>query len=1013
MSAAHSTTASALMLPVGTHTPTLSLPVQQIPLQQLRIGKTGDPVFMQAQWDKYHQVHVILEKEIERYYHGRKIHSVKLETGVIVTTLFDSDPLRTRPPRYRLCTDSILEVYFKEEPSPSPTASLPAIVNNVDQLIDQLYNAHRNGNWEEVQRLHKAIRQRYKDLAAEEHDAAQILSIKVLQLQLYPVPRRFYVLCQKDSLLCEKLQLHLLCECGIYDDDSISRPAQEKTVASQLDDIAFDATTETMRTHLSNHGGYLIKDYKPFCQDYGTYVLSVLRCLQFGLLIAGVVVPALTSVNITGWFTVMQSAANYNNPSWSDPYAKAMNFVASRCEAGTRQQLLETPSTETELPEPLDGPLYRQFKHLLQETLDRAGVYGGLTVAFCNRSGRLKWVCKDHVEPSVNGKSLLDSLETVVSAMKGVSLDRSTRELNIDLTTNNKADKKAMRALYKALIAAPGVKAATIQLGPSTSESEFDKIVKALGIANVPLITLDGDRVDKGSDSWYKRVLRLMVNKRCRALHLIGFPGFFDNSLDVDIERSYQLQSLHLDFSIDLDRHIAQLKNMLHHCPALKQLTIRSLYNSAHQMTIRSALPRLQHITMISPAFTAVVAMSKDDDDALTHTIEIQATDNGLPELHRPPHDHLAICPHLSVLRLDCSPRSQGFLEIWLANLVAVCPQLHLFDFNIALERFSTVVDSLGNPSNTQRILRLRSLPSEHKVTMVVDYGKNPPTIHSKVEMARSQGSNNDLKEILRSYGSHVQFLAANDLFDDALLNALLSSIESEGFSKLRQLAIDPTGLQNISSLQTAVEDSPDLKLTLSFSNLQESDRRVKALAIIALLGGHAEGLTLRGEGTSLDWISAIDLKRSQFQNLRHLKIALGDRLSIDGLAWTAVKLLISRPEPGTAAGVVVPLQSFSISNCDLSSARWKLLFQTLDFSTLQCLSVEDTNFGEVEMKTLIKTLPEPSIYQHVLERGTLAPLSELFLKGTVIADARNRRALNTLETRLLKIVPGMRIIID
>ncbi|KAF8976230.1 hypothetical protein BGZ52_008181, partial [Haplosporangium bisporale] len=252
---------------------------------------------------------------------------------------------------------------------------------------------------------------------------------------LYPVPRRFFVVLQNKHKLFEHLQLHLLCECGVYDDELGPALEEEKTAPSEVKsdfgsaDDDHPTVGSLTRTHLSNHGGYEVKEPTTLCKQLRSHLLLVLKFLHYSAIFAGIVVPALASINVSGWFTTAQSFINYNNQSWSEPWLKTINYVAGFSDGDVFLKEDEIDLTKDDIPKAIDYPEYRQFK-LQLEKLDPDKVYANLIPIFCNRSGRLKYVCKDHDDEKLKGKGLFDRLDTLGNA---IVLNRAKGELTFKL----------------------------------------------------------------------------------------------------------------------------------------------------------------------------------------------------------------------------------------------------------------------------------------------------------------------------------------------------------------------------------------------------------------------------------------------------------------------------------------------------------------------------------------------------------------------------------------------------
>jgi hypothetical protein len=106
----------------------------------------------------------------------------------------------------------------------------------------------------------------------------QAIITQTYELHEYPIPRLFVVL-PKDSSrwdqlnpFANKFRLYFLCECGEH----------TKSINSNI----------PHHIHLAKHEGYDIAQPTEFFQQYGSYVLTILRMFKFGISVAGVVIPA-------------------------------------------------------------------------------------------------------------------------------------------------------------------------------------------------------------------------------------------------------------------------------------------------------------------------------------------------------------------------------------------------------------------------------------------------------------------------------------------------------------------------------------------------------------------------------------------------------------------------------------------------------------------------------------------------------------------------------------------------
>ncbi|KAG0270288.1 hypothetical protein BGZ95_001758, partial [Linnemannia exigua] len=143
----------------------------------------------------------------------------------------------------------------------------------VKQLQEQVLN-----NQKEM----KHLQLRALDQLAVLQSRVQAVLTQTYELHEYPIPRLFVVLPQDPSgwdtanPFSNKFRLYFLCECGEH----------TKSINSK--------TKIPHRIHLAKHEGYEINQPSEFFHQYGSYVLTILKMLKFGITVAGVALPVLS-----------------------------------------------------------------------------------------------------------------------------------------------------------------------------------------------------------------------------------------------------------------------------------------------------------------------------------------------------------------------------------------------------------------------------------------------------------------------------------------------------------------------------------------------------------------------------------------------------------------------------------------------------------------------------------------------------------------------------------------------
>ncbi|KAF9945306.1 hypothetical protein BGZ72_001493 [Mortierella alpina] len=992
---------------------------QPTPVQHFRVGTDGAVIPVEAEWDKQLQQFCFRVDELQHHLGVQVDHVKRAETGAYVNRLRYNDVI-CEPSKYPVST-GILEVYTNAKQSPSRSINDDYESSKVIELIDRLHGhihaASRAGLKANAAEYQIGLEQHYPALIHHQSDAANITAVKTRELLLYPVPRRFFVVLRHKSRLLKTplfrhLQLHLLCECGIYDDE-LDSVLEESTVPADIhsalevtnDDDALGPT----RTHLSSHPGYRIKEPTAFCKDLGSHLLPVLKFLHYSAIFAGIVVPALASVNVSGWFTVAQSFVNYNNTSWSEPWLKTLDYVAGLCELQVHLREDESELTKDDIPRAIEYPEYRQYQiHL--DTLDPRKVYGNLIPVFCNRTGRLKYVCKSHDDDPVRAED--NSFKYLRTLGNTVVLNRSKGEVTFKMDSATTTTK----TFYRYLMATPSIRKVNINLGPGMTADDFKVLRKMLTEANIDNIGLNATDIVARPRPCYMEILKLMINHRCQSMTLTGFKEFYSQISGTKSIATTRLKSLSLLCRIQTSQW-GKLSMILKLCPTLRTLTISSSYSDLFFDNIRSELSHLKRLEFTDVTYQTVIRTSKNSFQQTVYTTELVIKNpcdlSSLPK---------GIYSHLALLKLHWLPEPDGHLKAWLANIVRGCPRLLTLDLRVPLWHFLTWVTLLSGNFKTvntrnatldsRRMVRLQSAEEDHDVTMTIRFIGNNPGFDIKVEMTGTQQSNPALDALFRSHGPFIRSLVASHLFDDTLAQTIAESFQERG-SKLELLNIDPSGLTDIKYLQDIVDQSPSLKeFNLSFSSLENSRQLDLAKECYRRYGNRLTGLLLRGSEQSSHWITNAIPLRSEFTAIRDFEISFeeGRGQFREEAELSQFLQFISSPGPVMVAPPPFkPLHSISLSNCEPTQEQWNRILFALDLGALRYLSVRDTNFDAQEMDWLIGRLPKPTA---ILKRNwSPPPLNELVIKNTTLVKDIQRLA--QLETKLLLRAPGIRVIID
>ncbi|GJJ71470.1 hypothetical protein EMPS_03820 [Entomortierella parvispora] len=989
-----------------------------LPSQRLQISGDGNDFFiMKTAWDSTQRTPYVAMDMIEAHCRGYTVRSVTTSDNISVDFL-RVDGVLYEPLRIPYTKDVLmLKLIKKTGLDLERDGSLTEVLKFMEQRTRALLHEIMEQNSTNADILRTEIAENMAFIRGHPADAAKIAAPKLEELLLYPVPRYFYLRLRKKNIFRETLQMYLLCECGIYhhvddddvntqgfyscDNDSGSCPMelQSTRISDRRPSLNKDtvAKDDALMIHLSNHPGYRIVKAPEFFQKHHSYVQNVMLFLRCSVMLAGIVVPGLASIGQSAWYSTVQACMNYNNPSFSEPFLSAMEYVVKTMSV---EQELKSWDHTTDLNELFlfDDSEYKQFAEFLNK-LDTHKENGYLIATFCPRTGHLRWLCRDHAPLSKKGEQRVNFLEEVVRK-HGKYLTyfhRATGELRIPVLPVETTSQ-----LYKALEQAPGITKVVATLTPNTTQRDFEALIKTLEKSSTPIICLDGKLAGKKTGSWSSSVFDVMSNDRCQTLQVIGFKDFFKNiSMRKRVVCPIWFKSLDLQCDLESEQQ-SELIKVLTHCRALLYLTIKTTYKTKLREAICETLPCLQRLTVtdLDDKNSTILRFSKNDNGITTYIIEIHARD-GIPLLDS------STLLYLTRLRLDNQNELDQVFHDRLDSLIQASPKLQTIHLQLPLRQFGPLakflekefkkeINSNGVTDNVRHI-HLRSLKDEHTVWMKASF-QGHKIVHNDIEVemtanCNGKDKNSHLGEFFQLYGSYVRLLILNSSMDDALLQAYITSIANDS-PELSVLSVDCSGLSiddGVEQFQRVLDCSLGLEtFALSPTSFESQDKQTIVKRFIELYGTRITNLSLNGRGSSA-LLSEETIDRAQLMKLQHLAVDFLDETSVTSQAVDKILRLVSAPTTSD----LPPLRSVSVCHCRFSPREWEQILTGLDLRRIEALSFKATNFGPAEMKALVRKIPNP----------TNLPLSELDIRKTPAANYERRAPLETeLRLRLPKI---------
>lgn len=432
------------------------------------------------------------------------------------------------------------------------------------------------------------------------------------ELHEYPIPRLFVILPEKKldskgksffdtfkgrNLFQEKFRLYFLCECGDRKkgDEHYNHHVLDTSGPGKMDE------KHPERIHLADHEGYEISRPKKFFEQYGRYVLSVLRVLQVCVYAASVIAPPV--VHLVTELDMFARVAEAVTKNTLDAVDVSIEYLRTNL---SQEGLLSSPELEgnpgqdadesANSLKALEGADLRQLDTFLRNK-DKDKILGNL-YRITTPKGHVKWVCLEHYRFSYQAMIMS-------SFLRAVQLNRGLYEPYLC---------KVTIALPTFIVAKDFVdhleeQGSTINELDVTLQwvfdtSELHKIVKSICRSNIRILQLDlSDRnnripYEKATDR-YRPLLDLFGNMNLQSLSLRGIISFGFRTVDLpEHEPPSRLRTYHHLNGIG-DKDIDRISNILWHCPNLVDLRLGSDLGSRVDDQLCQAIKSLNHLEVL------------------------------------------------------------------------------------------------------------------------------------------------------------------------------------------------------------------------------------------------------------------------------------------------------------------------------------------------------------------------------------------------------------------------------
>ncbi|KAF9359774.1 hypothetical protein BGX34_008159 [Mortierella sp. NVP85] len=390
----------------------------------------------------------------------------------------------------------------------------------------------------------------------------QALLTQTYELHEYPIPRLFIVLPDNESswnpldFLSNKFRIYFLCECGEH----------TKSINSKI----------PHHIHLAKHEGYDIARPKEFFQQYGTYVLTILRMLKFCISLAGVAVPAVSLLVRDDVMFKASSSLKMLVGNIQSGMDQVMKYIEKSSD--DKDGVIDRSSEQMDANEALEGADLRQLESFLR-IKDKNRVLGNL-YRIVTGEGHVKWVCIDHYRENYHEKAAEEFCNTVKS-LHG-EFDENTGRAQVELTSRLQAEQ-----FYLALEKARSIYELKIHLWWETTQSDFKRLRDTVAISNVGVLELDlasyylkkqdGPTRDiLNRNQRYDPILEIMRDRSIQSFTIRGPQNLFKRSSL--LSRNGDFPNLrHLGISLfQLREDIPSVRRLIANAPNFSSLAIET-----------------------------------------------------------------------------------------------------------------------------------------------------------------------------------------------------------------------------------------------------------------------------------------------------------------------------------------------------------------------------------------------------------------------------------------------------
>ncbi|KAF9103165.1 hypothetical protein BGX27_010698 [Mortierella sp. AM989] len=465
---------------------------------------------------------------------------------------------------------------------------------NMDSLYTEMMK-HRELQQQmvEMQQSIFGMQQHALDRLALIKSKIQAILVQNLQWHECPIPRLFIVLPRDGGGSSNgrsgggnsspKFRLHFLCECGEH----------TKSAGSKL----------SHHIHVTEHPGYSIESHTEFFKHYGSYVLSLLQMLKYGISVKGLTVPALQPARKTA--AKNDGEVDIFNHNHLEPRINKaieyMQFLSKNGHlgpsAGYNQRVDDFQA--------LDSSDLVRLKGLLK-IKDSDSVLGNLYRMTVNEGG-VKWVCPDHYSEAYQTSAMQD-LSEILNDNRG-SFEVHLGRVEMSLSSSHVASQ-----LYEVLGRSGFVQELKLKLRWEVTASDLKQLRDVVCKSKIASVDLACTAASSTSDFLTRNkrsepLWQMIIDAKLQSFVLNEYTGFFTRANAQS--KSNCLSSLKITELLDWKKDGAKLTELLRQSPRLKDLhlgcnNIDEAYSAIRKTTTGFSL--LEHLVLDGGTYNGMQA---------------------------------------------------------------------------------------------------------------------------------------------------------------------------------------------------------------------------------------------------------------------------------------------------------------------------------------------------------------------------------------------------------------------